>query len=263
VLPPFLNGRAPAAPDEIAFGAKDLRSLHKSVGQRVSVSAGGPPRSMRIVGRMVLTPTVVNDQIRMGEGALVTPDGFQALGVDPGSAPTNVFLLRLRPGVNRVAALHRLRTEFPGTVLTALRPSDVENLRRVDSLPSILAGLFAAIAVFTVGHMLVSSVRRRRHDVAVLRTMGFVRRQVAATVAWQATTVVLVGLVVGLPLGIAAGRWTWMLLANQLGVRPEPVTPALVIIAVVGGSLLLANALASLPGAVAARTRPAEILRTE
>src|SRR5205807_1900502 len=138
-----------------------------------------------------------------------------------------------RPGVNRTVALHRLRGEFPGTVLTALRPSDVENLRRVDSLPSILAGLFAAIALFTVGHMLVSSVRRRRHDVAILRTMGFVRRQVAATVAWQATTVVLVGLVVGLPLGIAAGRWAWGLVARQLGVLSQPVVPVLLVSVVV------------------------------
>jgi ABC-type lipoprotein release transport system permease subunit len=111
--------------------------------------------------------------------------------------------------------------------------------------------------------MLVSSVRRRRHDVAILRTMGFVRRQVAAAVAWQATTVALVGLIVGVPLGVAAGRWTWGLVASQLGVRDEPVVPLLVVVIVVAGTLLVANALASLPGVVAARTRPAEILRAE
>jgi ABC-type lipoprotein release transport system permease subunit len=133
----------------------------------------------------------------------------------------------------------------------------------VSALPSVLAALFAAVALVTVGHMLVSSVRRRRHDVAILRTMGFVRRQVAAAVAWQATTVALVGLIVGVPLGVAAGRWTWGLVASQLGVRDEPVVPLLVVVVVVAGTLVVANALASLPGQVAARTRPAEILRAE
>jgi ABC-type lipoprotein release transport system permease subunit len=53
------------------------------------------------------------------------------------------------------------------------------------------------------------------------------------------------------------------LVASQLGVRDEPVVPLLVVVIVVAGTLIVANALASLPGQVAARTRPAEILRAE
>jgi ABC-type antimicrobial peptide transport system permease subunit len=222
---------------------------------------------MQIVGSMVLTPSIVNDQVHIGEGAVVTMDAFKALAIGEGqeleNVVENVFLARLEPGVDRTAALARLQRDFPGTVLTALRPSDVENLRRVSALPSLLAALFAAIALLTVGHMLVSSVRRRRHDVAILRTIGFVRRQVSAAVAWQATTVVLVGLLVGVPLGLAAGRWSWSLVADQLGVAFRPVVPVGVIALGVVGSLVLANAVAALPGLVAARTRPAEALRTE
>jgi len=264
VAPPFLEGREPTAPDEIAFGARQLRDMRRSVGQQVSVSTGERPRSMRIVGRMVLTPAVVNDQVNLGEGTLVTKAGAEALGGNGfENAPENVFLVRFKPGVDRAATLRRLQHDFPGTVLRAVRPADVENLRRVDHLPSLLAALFAAVALLTVGHMLMSSVRRRRHDVAILRTMGFVRRQVSAAVAWQATTVALVGLVVGLPLGLAAGRWAWGLVARQLGVLSQPVVPVLLVSVVVAGALVAANILASLPGLVAARTRPAEILRTE
>ena len=74
---------------------------------------------------------------------------------------------------------------------------------------------------------------------------------------------VVIGLLVGLPLGIAGGRWAWRVVANQLGVRAEPVVPVLVVVLVGAGALLMANALAFLPGLLAARTRPAEILRTE
>jgi hypothetical protein len=260
VLPPFTEGRAPAGPDEIAFGARDLRTLHRRVGQRIDVSAGGEPKSMLIVGRVVITPAVLNEQVDLGRGALVSKDALQALG---GQAPENVFLVRFRPDVNRRAALGPLENDFPGTVLSAVRPADVENLRRVDHLPSMLGALFAAVALVTVGHMLVSSVRRRRRDVAVLRTMGFVRGQVSAAVAWQATTIVAVGLLAGVPLGIAGGRWGWSVVAGQLGVPSQPVVPIALVVAIVVGAFVVANVVASFPALLAARTRPAEILRAE
>jgi hypothetical protein len=266
VTPPVIEGQVPNAPDEIALGAKELRRLHTSVGKTVKVGDGEHSQTMRIVGRSVLTPVIVNDQVRLGEGAVVTMKAFNDLAPpdsDPESLGENVFLMRFRPGVNRAAVLGRLRSDFPGTVLTAVRPADVENLRRVNGLPGLLAILFAAVALLTVGHMLVSSVRRRRHDIAILRTMGFVRRQVTATVAWQATTVILIGLVVGIPIGIVLGRWTWAVIANQLGVRDVTVVPVLVVLLIAAASIVAANALASVPGLVAARTRPAEILRTE
>jgi FtsX-like permease family len=260
VFPPFTQGRPPRGPDEIAFGATDLRSMHFHVGQEVSVSAGGPPRPMRIVGRVVITPAVLNDQVNLGQAALVTKQGLDALG---GQADENVFLVRFKPGVDRVAAMARLGVDFPQTVLPAVRPADVENLRRVDRLPSLLAAIIAVIAMVTVGHMLVTSVRRRRRDIAILRTMGFVARQVASAVAWQATTIVLIGLVVGVPLGIAAGRLTWSFVATQLGVLVQPVVPVLAVILTAAGALVVGNVVASAPGLMAARTRPATILRAE
>ena len=64
----------------------------------------------------------------------------------------------------------------------------------------------------------MTAIGRRRRDLAVLKTMGFVRRQVTITVAWQATAMVAIALLVGMPIGVALGRWAWTLLAGQLGV---------------------------------------------
>ena len=55
-----------------------------------------------------------------------------------------------------------------------------------------------------------------------------------------------------------AGR----LVATELGVIPEPVTPLLVVL-VVPGAVLVANLVALAPARVAARTRPAVALRSE
>jgi len=264
VLPPFPEGRAPQSADEIALAPKTLERLHRKVGDRVSVAFGPDiaPRSMQIVGRPVLTPAVVNNSMPLGEGGLVTIDSLA--GLPPQDAvPVNVFLVRLSPTANRQQALARLRDDFPGTVLPASPPPDIENLLRVSGLPTLLAILFAGVALLTVGHTLVGSVRRRRRDLAILRTMGFVKGQVRAAVAWQATTVVLVGGLIGLPIGVVAGRWAWGLVDGRLGLPFDAVLPAAVLGLIVAAALLAANAVAAFPGAVAARTRPAAILRSE
>jgi hypothetical protein len=259
-LPPYTAGRPPRGVEEIAFGAKTLEALHRRIGDRVTVSTGGPPRSLVITGRLVLTPSVVNDSVALGQASLMTVEGLRALGVD---APVSVFLVRFVPRTDRAAALQRLRGDFPGTVLSASRPPDVENLRRVDRLPTLLAVLFGLVALLTVGHGLVSSVRRRGHDLVLLRAMGFTGRQVSAAVAWQATIVAMVAIAVGLPLGVAAGRWAWTLVTDQLGLVPVSAAPGLMLLLVGLLSLAAANLVAIVPGLMATRTRPATILHRE
>jgi len=260
VLPPYTAGRPPRAPDEIALGARTMAALHRHVGDRLTVSVGGLSRPLVITGRLVLTPRVVNDGISFGEGAVVTSEALRALGAE---APVSVFLVRFTPRIDRTAALQRLQGDFPGSVLGPSRPPDLENLRRVDHLPSVLAALFALVALLSVGHTLMSSVRRRRRDLAVLRALGFVRRQISAAVAWQATIVAIVSLAVGLPLGVAAGRWGWTLITDRLGLPPAPVVPGLVLLVLGLLSLAAANLVAMVPGLLAARTSPAAILHTQ
>jgi ABC-type lipoprotein release transport system permease subunit len=142
-------------------------------------------------------------------------------------------------------------------------PSNVENLGRVGGLPNVLAGLLALLAAAALAHLLVTSVRRRRRDLAILKSLGFVRGQVSAAVAWQATTVAVFALAVGLPLGVALGRWTWSLLIDRVGLGAEPATPGLTLLAGVAGTVLVANLVAAWPGRVAARTSPAVALRSE
>ena len=111
----------------------------------------------------------------------------------------------------------------------------------IDSLPAWSWRVFGAVAVAALAHTLVTLTRRRRRDLAILKTLGFTRGQVLAAVAWQATIVAGIGLLVGLPLGVALGRWAWTLFAEDLGVVPEPVTPLWPVLLVVPATLLLAN----------------------
>jgi predicted lysophospholipase L1 biosynthesis ABC-type transport system permease subunit len=115
----------------------------------------------------------------------------------------------------------------------------------------------------TLVHTLVTVVRRRNVDLAILKTLGFQTGQVRATVAAQATTLAVIALAVGIPAGAAAGRWAWRLFADQLGIPPEPVVPVLPMALAVPATVVLVNLIAAVPARLAARMQPAPALRSE
>ena len=80
---------------------------------------------------------------------------------------------------------------------------------------------------------------------------------------WQTSTVALIGLVCGVPLGVAIGRLVWRAFADYLGVVPVPVVTLQEIGTIALGTLVVANLLAAGPAIVAARIRPASLLRAE
>jgi ABC-type lipoprotein release transport system permease subunit len=266
IEPVVVEGRTPRAPDEVAFGTKTLRSLGSDIGDRVGLritALPAPAVSMRIVGRVVLPS--LGDASRFGVGAYLSYDGLKTLVPDDSVLPQPSVLVRFRPGVDEERAVADLRRRVGSdyAVLDAQLPGDVENFGQVEQLPLVLAGLLAALAAATLAHTLVSAVRRRRRDLAILKTLGFVVAQVRSAVAWQATTLVAAALLIGLPLGVAAGRWGWRLFADQLGAVAEPVTPWAPLLLIVPAAVLMANLIAAVPAYLAGRTRAAPLLRAE
>ena len=259
ILPTVLDGREARAPDEVALGPATLRQLRRGLGDVVQVEgAAGRRRALRIVGE-VLLPGMSSDAT-MTTGAVLTVDGLRTLLPD---WRPNQFVVGYAPGTDQVAAYASLRRDFGPTVLRGLPPNEVENLRRVSSLPLLLAALLVILGAATLGHLLVTVIRQRRRDLGVLKTIGFVRAQVAATVAWQATTLAAVALLVGLPLGVASGRWAWLLVNQELGSLAGPVIPATALLVTVPATVLVANLVAAVPARAAAATRPAAVLRSE
>jgi hypothetical protein len=73
----------------------------------------------------------------------------------------------------------------------------------------------------------------------------------------------VIGIVVGLPLGIVAGRVLWTQFARNLDAVPDPTVPVLSMVIVAVGALVFANLVAALPGRDAARTPTTLLLRTD
>jgi hypothetical protein len=252
--PVVVGGRAPQRADEILLSSGTLSALGVHIGATIEARARRSVH-LRIVGRGVL-PESVSDQPR--PAAAMTFQGYKRLNP---SAQVTDFEARIAPGADRQATLTRLERRFahpaPGP------PQTVADFGGVRKLPVVVSALLAAIAAAMLAHTLITATRRRRRHLAVLKTLGFDRRQLLATVAWQATTFAAIGLVIGIPLGIAAGRWAWYLFAEQIEVVPEPVTPLPLVLLVVPAAVLLANLVAALPAWSAAETRAAAVLRAE
>ena len=269
----IVSGRAPSAANEIALGRTTLSDVHKAVGDTVDIKVANVSRRFAIVGRAVFArfaPYEGSDPTGLGVGAALTTDGLRRFGPldnsDNSPALASPFLLlKTRPGVTAADLRHTVLHDDPtsGIVLAAQRPNDVMSYQHLQLTPMLLAALLVLLAIATTAHLLVTGVRRRRHDFGLLRAIGFTGGQLRTSVLVQASTLVGFALVVAVPVGVLAGRVLWSLTATWLGIPIHNVVPLATIGAVVLAALIVGNAAAMAPAIAAGHVQPAEILRTE
>jgi hypothetical protein len=280
VAPPLLSGHGAETAGQVVLGSVSLAQLHEHVGGTVVVSTVGVPNvkswKMQVVGTATLPAFgTTTPHLEMGTGAVLSyqliPAVERNLFENPDAGP-QAALVRLRAGVNRAAAyasLQKIAQEtttpenFGVGVLGVQRPAEILNYGSLGSTPAYLGAGLAAGAVAALALTLIASVRRRRRDLALLKTLGFTERQLVATVAWHSTTSVAIGVAAGVPLGIALGRWLWDLFARDISAVPAPSVPVVEVVLIAIGALVLANVVAAIPARLAARTPTALVLRAE
>ena len=266
VEPTVAVGRAPAAADEIAFGRTTLRELGVGIGDTVSVETAGFDGDAEVVGRAVLPGVGLyqgSDRTSIGVGALVDPE---SLGPRDGSSKSFV-VVDLEPDTDEAAFEQRMSEDLAEYGLIFFgsnpRPSDIQGLAQLRSLPVALAASLVVLVAITVVHAMVVAVRRRRRDVAILQALGSTRGEVTAIGVWQGTTIGVTALLFGVPLGIVVGRWCWTLLANEFGTLAEPVVPLLGVGLLIVTVMALAAAAGVVPIRRGLRHLPADVLRSE
>lgn len=264
LAPTMLAGRWPATSDEIAVGSVTLRDLGAHIGDQVKVVAGGEEHDLTVVGVPVFPDFGFGPGF--GQGAGLTFEGLRTFY--PG-ATRNLALGRYGPDVDPRDVARRLNPTLRH-LSAVIHPDDLAQLGesskdalRSRDVPLVLASLFAIAALATLMHVLITSVRRRRSDLAILRTLGFTRRQVTSTVAWQAGVLALAALCLGVPFGILVGRLGWTLFAERLGVVPAPVVAWPQALLAIPITIALAVVISLGPAIAARRTQPAQVLRAE
>jgi hypothetical protein len=263
IEPAIVAGRAPSGPNEVALGSITLHALGKKIGDDVELGVqlegSEPGTEIRyvIVGETVI-PTYDNSG-PLADVAALTEPGFDQV-IDESSNGDRLLVGTYAPGADTT----RVTRQVGALGLTGLATAvEIQRIREVNWLPLALGTLLAGLATLAVGHALVTSVHRRRHDIAMLKALGFDRRQIRAAITWQATTLVGVALAVGIPSGLFVGRAVWRTVATDLGVRssaplptvaPGLIVPVALLVAYLGGRVLSRQAVQS---------RPAVVLRTD
>lgn len=267
-----VQGRLPSAPGQVDLGTSTLRHLGGRIGSLVQVAFPGQSRSRpyRVVGTGVFPSDFTTGGL--GTGAMFSLSAVlgQACPRGPGQVPCQVravigsggaYLLQARPGPAGANTLARYDRIFAGALSVPGPPTSLVNFGVAVNFPLIFGAVVVVFGAATLLHVLVLSTSRRRRDVALLKALGFVRAQVLSSVLWQATTVAVVGLAIGLPVGIALGRVVWAAFAANLGVLPVTAVRPWAIVAVALAVPLGANLLALGPAWASSRARPAPLLR--
>jgi hypothetical protein len=273
-----VDGRLPRGDRDIMLGAATLRSVGARTGDRVRVTVHDPvtgaPHTarFRVTGRASFPPSFGTGGF--GNGAAMTVSGLLHAQCPAGAGQAACqrraqqgivywVLVHAAPGPRGNAALARYTSTYRAYVSGPESPVELVNFGESVNFPLLFGAALSLFGAATLVHLLLVSVHRRRTETGLLKVLGFRRYQVAAVVGWQATAVVLIGIVAGVPLGIAGGKVAWRLFATNFGVVPVSVVQAWVLAVLACGVLVVTNLLAVAPAVLAARSRPADLLRAE
>ena len=260
VGPVITEGREPVAGDEIALGSITMDKLDIQIGDTIDIRStvtGTLPTTMTVVGT-----TVVNDtyETSPGRGGVVTTEWLDANAPEASADP---YVVRLDPDADIDAFKVTVEERLSAVVSPPSPQGAIRNIERIAALPFLLAALVTVLAVASLAHALVVSIRRSHAQLAVWKSIGFTRHQVRAAIACHATALAIAAAAVGVPLGVFLGRIGWQAVADQIGVASESVTSVIGIAASVLGAILIANLIAAYPARRAARIPTAEALRVE
>ena len=293
VAPPVVAGHALDARDQIVLGSGTLAQLHARLGSVVDVVfAPGfpkPPLRLRVVGESTMPAIGISEGLHtsMGVGAIIPANADKVTedlgpkGYGGNCDGPNIVFVRSTSGdaraalaaargiarrANAVLSVEPSASVCSGNVASVvgvLRPAQIVNYRAMGTTPLLLAGGLALGALAALAAALVSSVARRRRELAILKSLGVTQRQLTAAVAWQAGITAAVGVVVGLPIGVALGRWLWDLFAREIGAVPSPSVSLASLGVVAAGAVVVALVTALAPGRRAAATPAAVALHRE
>lgn len=257
--PMVTAGTLPFSSEEIVLGRTTARELGVSVGDPIELTGVTGTATFRVTGLAVIPGFGANEGV--GRGAMLTMEGLVRL--DRAAQP-NVVAVRFESGPDADDALRKVAVaagsdprELP------FRPAVIVNLGRIRNIPFVLALLIGALSLLTVVNIVVSSVRYRRREFAILRSLGAGGGWIGRAMHWQASLLLIVPAMIGAGAGIALGRHVFIAFATDMGAIDDPSVPSMTIALLVLSLVLIANLAALPPGRAVRRVAPAAQLHVD
>jgi hypothetical protein len=261
------RGRLPERDDEVVLGPRTAGQLHVRVGGHVRLEGSKAAQDFKIVGIGLLPIDGLNAH---DGGGWITAPAFDRIFRSFTFRSLFISATKDARGPDLIARLITdINKQMPGIIddgleITAPDTTGVQKtLRSSRVLPRILGVFLALLGLGALGHALALAVRRRSAELAVLRALGMTPRQTRGAIGVQSLVVAAIGVVFGIPLGIAVGRTVWRAATDlwSLHYLAPSGTEALVVLA--GSVLVLGALLALLPAGRAANTPIVEALKAE
>jgi hypothetical protein len=257
----------PATPTEIVLAPLTATALHASVGSVIPLSGTAAPRLATVTGIGFVPEGPHNGY---ADGGWITPASYDRLFHGAHFAyKFRIASVSTRPGTDlaalalRIDKAARAASGHPAQFSPTPPPTEIAQIRDVAVLPVALSAFLVLLALGAVGHALATAVRRRQHELAVLRALGITRWQARLVVVTQASVLALVGLAFGVPLGLALGLRLWRVVTNSTPLAYHTPLAVWALLLVIPAGLLAANLLAIWPGHRAARLSSGQVLRAE
>lgn len=226
-----------------------------AVGARIRV--GTSPQSLQIVGvvgdaclgdlRASHVPTVFRPSLQQAAYVRSPAVEIRTAG-DPTVLGSAVRRTVTALGREYVLTIRTLEEQIDGSIARE---------RVAASLSSFLGGLAALLAGVGTFGLLAHTVARRRREIGVRMALGATRRTVVRSLVHESLALTTVGLAIGIPLAVAAGRLTRTLLVAVGHLDFVALASAAILLITVG---VLASVI---PAVRAANVDPATALRNE
>jgi putative ABC transport system permease protein len=203
------SGNWPSAPDEIDVDAETASKQHFSIGQQIGVVAQGPEERFRIVGTAKFGgvsslggATLAIFTLPTAQRIFNKPNQFDEIDVasKPGISPQQL-VHTIRP---LLGASSQVRT---GQGQAQQATKDTSGFLSIfQDFLLAFGGVALFVGSFVIANTLSITIAQRTRELATLRTLGALRRQVLRSVMVEALVIGSLASIVGLFLGLGLAK---------------------------------------------------------
>jgi putative ABC transport system permease protein len=185
---------------------------------------------------------------------------------DFGIDHVNLFAANLENGVDKQKVLDGIKTRLgemnimAGDVRQIKGAIDTDFRRLLAVLTTVAFGAMA-VASMGVTNTIMASIRSRRWQLGVLRSIGLCGDELLKLVLAEAFLLGMVGLILGLACGSLLAMDAWQMIADVLGYLPSLVIPWGYIIIGCVAVMAVSTAAAMWPAVSVSRTEPLTLLQ--
>jgi putative ABC transport system permease protein len=251
-----ISGHWLSGPGQIVVNTSYLNQTGLAVGDQTTISAGGKPETVRIVGQMFNPGS---------QPALMT--SWQTLSATA-SPPLGIaqYDVGLKPGISTDSYVGAVNNAL-GSQFAAYGPGGGQFYEIADSLIAMLTLMMAVVAGLGVLNTVLLGTRDRVRDLGVFKAVGMTPRQTITMVMCWVAGPAIVASVIAVPIADRLHSATITAMGNAAYTAlpasfQDVYRPAEILLLALSG-LAIAAAGALLPATWAARARTATALRAE